>query len=131
MNLIAAEQRSTAATLGGTVGAVVALVLLVVSVVALWKLFTKAGQPGWAAIIPFYNFYVLLRIAGRPGWWLILGLIPLVNVIVSLVVSIDLARSFGRSTVFGVLGLWLFSIIGLLILGFGSSRYVGPAAARG
>lgn len=131
MDLIAAEQQSAAATVGGTVGVVVGLALLVVSIVALWRVFTKAGQPGWAAIVPFYNYYLLLRIAGRPGWWLLLGLVPVVNIVVYLVVAIDLARSFGRSELFGVFGLWLFSIIGLLILGFGSSRYLGPAAARG
>ncbi|MCW3842483.1 DUF5684 domain-containing protein [Micromonospora yasonensis] len=130
MYLIAAEQQSSAATTGMIVGALVALVLLVVSIAAMWKVFTKAGQPGWAAIIPFYNYYVLVRIAGRPGWWFLLALIPIVNVVISLVVAIDLARSYGRSEVFGVVGLWLFSVIGFLILGFGSSRYQGPAAAR-
>lgn len=48
-------------------------------IIAMWRIFTKAGQPGWAAIIPFYNIYVLMKVVGRPGWWLILFLIPLVN----------------------------------------------------
>ena len=115
----------SAATSITLVGLIVALLLIV----AAWRLFTKAGQPGWAAIIPFYNIYVLLKIVGRPGWWLILLLIPFVNVIVLLVVSIDLAKSFGKVTGFGVVGLWLFSLIGYLILGFGDAQYRGPAAA--
>jgi hypothetical protein len=101
------------------------LVIAVVSIVAMWKVYAKAGQPGWAAIIPFYNIYVLLKIVGRPGWWLLLFLIPLVNIIISLVVSIDLAKAFGKSEVFGVIALWFFSIIGYLMLGFGDAQYKG------
>lgn len=101
------------------------LVVAVIFVIGLWKVFVKAGRPGWAAIVPFYNTYTLLKIAGRPGWWLILYFIPIVNFVVALVVALDIAKVFGRSAVFGVLGLWLFSIIGYLMLGFGSSQYVG------
>lgn len=101
------------------------LVIIVVAVIALWKVFVKAGQPGWAAIIPFYNIYILLKVAGRPGWWLILFLIPFANIIVGLFVAIDIANNFGKSPVFGVIGLWLFSIIGYLILGFDDSKYIG------
>ena len=101
------------------------LVLAVVGIVAMWKVYTKANQPGWASIIPIYNIYVLLKIAGRPGWWVLLFLIPFVNIIVSLLVSIDVARAFGKSDVFGVIGLWLFSFIGYLILAFGDAQYKG------
>jgi hypothetical protein len=94
-------------------------------VVSLWTVFQKADQPGWAAIIPFYNLYVLLKTAGRHGWWLILYFVPLVNIIVHLIVSIDLAKSFDRGTLYGF-GLWLLPIVFLPILGFGSARYVGP-----
>ena len=62
-----------------------------------WKVFTKAGQPGWAILIPFYNTYVLLKIVGRPGWWLVLMFIPLVNIVIAIIVAIDLAKSFGKS----------------------------------
>ena len=121
--------------LGGALAAMsgmfllVCLAITVVFIIGFWKTFTKAGQPGWASIIPIYNVYVLLKIAGRPGWWLLLLLIPLVNLIVSIVVSIDIARAFGQSAVFGVLLLFLLSGIGYLILGFGNYRYVGPVAA--
>lgn len=107
----------------------VQLAIVVVIVVGFWKVFTKAGEPGWAAIIPIYNLYVLLKIAGRPWWWLILMFIPIVNLIITVVVSVDVAKSFGRSTLFGI-GLWLLSPIFYCILGFGSAQYQGPAASR-
>ncbi len=104
-------------------------VVLVLALAGLWKMFTKAGKPGWAAIVPFYNLYVWLKIAGRPGWWLILFFIPILNIIMALVVALDLAKAFGKSPVFGVVGLWLFSVVGYLILGFGKATYVGPNAS--
>ena len=104
------------------------LVISIIAIIALWRIFSKAGEAGWKAIIPIYNYYVLLKIVGRPGWWLLLLLIPFVNIIVYLLVSVDLAKSFGKSEVFGVVAIWLFSIIGYMILGFGESKYVGPAS---
>lgn len=101
------------------------LIVAVIGIVAAWKVYAKAGKPGWAAIIPIYNVYVLLKIVGRPGWWLILFLIPFVNFVVSIIVAIDLAKAFGKSTAFGVVGLWLFSLIGYLILAFGDATYQG------
>ncbi|MDT8912640.1 DUF5684 domain-containing protein [Amycolatopsis sp. PS_44_ISF1] len=104
------------------------LLFLILMIIALWRVFTKAGRPGWAAIIPIYNVYVLLKIAGRSGWWLLLLLIPLVNLIVAIIVSLDVARAFGKGGLFGFFGLFLFSVIGYLILAFGSARYTRPAA---
>jgi hypothetical protein len=103
------------------------LVLIVLFVAGLWKVFTKAGQPGWAAIIPIVNMYFMCKVAGRPGWWLILMFIPIVGFIITAIVSIDIAKSFGRGTGFGV-GLWLLGVIFYPILGFGSAEYQGPAA---
>ena len=111
------------------------LLIFVVVIVALWRVFTKAGKPGWAAIIPIYNVWVLAEIAGKPGWWgLVISfapIIPLVGVVVSLVMSlllsIELAKKFGKSTAFGVVGLWIFSLIGYLILAFGDAKYEGVA----
>lgn len=103
----------------------VALVVILVTLVAMWRVFQKAKKPGWAAIIPIYNVYVGLKIIGRPAWWILLYLIPLVNIIVQIVVAIDTAKAFGKSTTFGVLGLWLFSFIGFMILGFGDAKYKG------
>jgi hypothetical protein len=97
----------------------------------MWKVFEKAGQPGWACIVPFYNCYILLKIAGRPGWWLILMLIPLVNIAIFLLVAIDIAKAFGQGAGFGVVLLFLLSGVGYLVLGFGNYRYLGPPAAIG
>jgi hypothetical protein len=108
---------------------IVWLAIVVICIIGIWKVFAKAGQPGWASLVPFYNAYIMLKIAGRPGWWLVLFLIPLVNIVVGLIVAIDIAKSFGQSALFGVILLFFLSGIGYLILGFGSYRYVGPAAA--
>ena len=102
----------------------VALAVLVTA--AWWKVFRKAGKPGWAAIVPIYNMIVLLEVAGRPLWWIFLFLIPLVNIGIAIVVNIDLARSFGKTTAFGV-GLALLGVVFYPILGFGDARYQGPA----
>lgn len=106
---------------------VIWLAVAVVAIIAMWKIFVKAGQEGWKAIIPIYNIYVLLKIVGRPDWWLLLYFIPVANFVVAILVCIDLARSFGKSDVFGVVGLFIFSLIGLCMLGFGKDKYIGPS----
>src|SRR5262249_12523236 len=103
------------------------LAFMILMIAACWKIFTKAGQPGWAAIIPIYNWYILCKIVGRPGWWVILLLIPFVNFIVGIILCIDLAKSFGKGVGFGI-GLILLGVIFFPILGFGSAQYQGPAA---
>lgn len=97
-----------------------AVVLLMVA--SLWKVFVKAGEPGWAAIVPIYNIFVLLKIAGKPAWWIVLMLIPFVNFIVFIIVCIALAERFGKGAGFGV-GLGLLGIIFFPILGFGDATY--------
>lgn len=106
------------------------ITIIIFYTVSVWKIYTKAGKPGWAVLIPFYNLYVLLKIIKRPSWWIILFLIPYVNIAMSLVVSIDLALSFGRTSVFGIFGLFFFSFIGYPILGFGGDKYTGPTAKK-
>lgn len=103
----------------------VTLPLVILFIAGMWKVFTKAGKPGWASIIPIYNTIVLLEIAGKPAWWFLLLLIPGVNIVIAIMVAIDLARNFGKGTGFGV-GLALLPFIFYLILGFGDARY-GPA----
>ena len=93
-------------------------------VVCMWKIFTKAGQPGWAALVPIYNMIVLLQIAGRPLWWIILLLIPFVNFIILILVMIDVAKAFGKGTGFGI-GLALLGFIFFPILAFGNAQYQG------
>lgn len=112
---------SVAAVFGGL--GILWLALIVFFVVVYWKIFTKAGKPGWMAIIPIVNLYGMIKIAKLPGWLIFLYLIPVVNVIVSLVVIIKLCEAFGKSVLFGVLTIF-FGIITLPILAFGSSEYI-------
>jgi hypothetical protein len=117
---------------GDLIGAVfllLAVAIFVVMILGIWKMFVKAGQPGWAAIIPIYNLYILLKIVGRPWWWMILLLIPFVNFVLSIFVYNDLAKSFGRGVLFTV-GLIFLAPIFFCVLGFGSDKYIGPAAAK-
>jgi hypothetical protein len=106
---------------------IVWLLVVVLMVAAMWKVFTKAGQPGWAAIIPIVNIYFLCKVAGRPGWWVILTFIPLVNLIIWIVLCVDVAKNFGKGAGFGI-GLALLGFIFFPILGFGSAQYQGQAA---
>lgn len=100
----------------------------IISLIASWKIYVKAGQPGWAVLVPIYNIYVLLEIVGRPWWWLLLLIIPGVNFVIAIILTFDLAASFGKSTGFGF-GLLFLSFIFTLILAFGDAQYTGPAAA--
>jgi hypothetical protein len=106
------------------------VVIYAIAVIPYWVIFTKAGQPGWPALIPIYNTYIQLKIIGRPGWWLILLLIPFVNIVIFIIITNDLSKSFGHGVGF-TLGLIFLSIIFLYILAFGSSTYRGPAGAPG
>jgi len=105
---------------------IVAMAFVLLLIICLWKIFTKAGKEGWAAIIPFFNYYVMLQIVGRPGWWLLLYLIPCVNIIVHIMVTIDLAKSFGKDTGFA-LGMIFLPFIFYPILAFGDATYKGPS----
>jgi hypothetical protein len=105
---------------------IVYVVLLAVMIASMWKVFTKAGEPGWAAIVPIYNLIVMLKIAGKPTWWVILFLIPCVGVVASIMVSISIAKSFGKDAGFG-LGMAFLGFIFYPILAFGDARYQGPA----
>lgn len=105
-------------------------IIFLLVVIGLWRIFEKADQPGWAAIIPIYNLYIVLKIIGRPWWWLLLMLIPFVNIVISIIVAIDLAKSFGKDAAYGIILLWLFSVIGYIVLGFSDAQYMGPAAAQ-
>ena len=112
----------------GAIGGLIWLAFMVLMVASAWKIFDKAGEPGWAAIIPIYNAVVLLKIVGRPIWWLILMLIPIVGVIVSLIVIVDLAKSF-RQGIGYALGLMFLPFIFMPMLAFGDASYAGPSAA--
>ena len=101
------------------------LVFYALIIVANWKIFTKAGKPGWASIIPFYNLYVLFEIAGMNGWLFLLLCLPIVNIVMMILLYINLAKAFGKGTGF-IIGLIFLPNIFTLILAFGSSQYQGP-----
>jgi hypothetical protein len=103
----------------------ISLVIGLIALVAQWRIYQKAGRPGWAAIVPIYNFYVLLKIVGKPGWWLLLMLIPGVNIVFAIWTTNMLSKSFGKDVGF-TLGLLFLPFIFYPILGFGSAKYEGP-----
>lgn len=106
------------------------LIVGIISIIGMWKVFEKAGKPGWAAIIPIYNVIVLLEIVGKPVWWIILFLIPCVNIIFGIWTLNLLSKSFGQSEGFTV-GLILLGFVFYPLLGFGNYQYLGPAGAEG
>lgn len=107
------------------------LVVLITAVMIIggWKMFEKAGEAGWKSIIPFYNSYVYFRIAGRNGWGFLLLMVPFVNIVVGIMVSMDIAKHFGKSEVYGIFAVWLLPFIGVLDLGLGDATYVGTKHA--
>ena len=128
---MSAEEAGIIALLFGAL-LIPSLILIAIYVIANWKIFEKAGQPGWAAIIPIYNIIVMLDVQGRPKWWVIWYLIPVVNYVSALVMFIiqclDYAKRFGKDGGF-VAGLLLLNPIFLLILAFGSAQYQGVSTA--
>jgi len=89
---------------------------------ASWKIFTKAGHAGWKCLIPIYGAVVFMRIVGRPGWWVLLMIIPVVNLFLSLALCIDLARAFGKGGAYAA-GLAFLTPIFLLMLAYGDAEY--------
>jgi hypothetical protein len=107
------------------------LAVIVVVIAGFWKVFEKAGKPGWAAIVPIYNMWVMAEIAGKEGWFGLLCLIPLVGIVFMIIIMIGVAQAFGKGVGYG-LGLCFLSFIFWPMLGFGSDRYLGaPTAPRG
>ena len=129
-SLLAQVEYSTEGKPPSPFSMIVGLLIALLLIIAMWKVFTKAGQPGWASIIPIYNLYIWCKIVGRPGWWIILMLIPFVNFVICIILCIDMAKSFGKGAGFGI-GLALLGIIFWPILGFGSAQYQGPSASSG
>jgi hypothetical protein len=101
------------------------LALVVLIIAGFWKMFEKAAQPGWAAIIPIYNTYIMCKIGGKPGWWVLLMLIPIVNIVYAVWLANMISKSFGKDEGFTV-GLVLLGFIFYPILGFGTATYLGP-----
>ena len=105
------------------------LIIIAVAVLVLvswWKIFVKAGKPGWAAIVPFYNMYCMYSISFGNGWLFLLGFVPCVNIVVQIIMYVKLSQAFGKSGGYAV-GLIFLPVIFLPMLGFGDADYVGPA----
>jgi hypothetical protein len=115
------------------------LVLVIVGLlilVGMWKTFEKAGQPGWAAIVPFYNLVVMFRIGGQSGWFALSYLLNFIPIIGSLAFfgilvwnHVNISKRFGQGVGFAI-GLVLLAPIFWLILGFGSAQYVAEQPAQ-
>ena len=112
----------------GVVGTLIYLVIMVAIIAGMWKVFVKAGKPGWACIVPIYNIIVLLEIAGKPLWWIVLLIIPIVNLVILILVALEIAKAFGKGTGFG-LGLAFLGPIFYPILGFSDATYTKPPTA--
>lgn len=110
-------------------GVIIYLGFIVLMIASLWTIFSKAGKPGWAAIIPIYNYVVMLEIIKKPIWWIVLMLIPIVNIIVGIIICIQLAKVFGKSTGFGI-GILLLGFIFLPMLAFGDATYNAEQAGE-
>lgn len=102
------------------------LAVTVLLIVAMWKIFTKAGKPGWAAIVPIYNLVVLIQVAGKPLWFIALFFIPIANIVAMILIYVGLAKQFGKGGGFAA-GLIFLPFIFFPILGFGSASYTAPA----
>ena len=106
------------------------LAVLVLYIVSMWKIFVKAGKPGWAILIPFYNILVELEILGRPWWFLLLMIfIPIADFVIGIILMFDMARVFGKSIGFGF-GLLFLSFIFIPILAYSDAIFIGPIAVQ-
>ena len=112
------------------VGVIIFFVVLmfaieIIVIVSMWKLYAKAGKPGWASIVPVYNLLVFFQIIGKPWWWLFLFIIPILNFIWIIWAWNLMAKSFGKPAGYTV-GIIFLGFIFIPMLGLGSSQYIGP-----
>lgn len=105
----------------------IGLVIYVIVVVALWRVFSKAGWPGILAIIPIVNMFILVKIAGYSAWLGLLYFVPIANLVLAIIVAIKVGERFGKGGAFSFFLLFLFPFIGYLILGFGDASYTKRA----
>ena len=106
------------------------MIFIIISVYAgMYRVFEKAGIVGWKCFIPIYNTLLILWLVGKPEWWLLVLLIPFVNIIIVVTIHIELAERFSQGRLFGV-GLVFLPFIFYPILGFGSAKYYPPGTGR-
>ena len=122
------EVSSSGGVVGGLVGMVIMLAFIGVMVASMWKVFAKAGQPGWASIVPIYNLVTMLKIAGLPAWYLVLFCVPIANFYALYATTAGMAKNFGKSSGFGF-GLLFLGFIFFPLLAFSDARYMGETAA--
>ena len=135
-NQEAAAQFGALLSLIAGFGMILVAGIVVVTLIGMWKVFTKAGEPGWAVLVPIYNLIVLLRIAGLPWYWVFapfVAIVPILGWIAYMVwivwVHHRISTRFGQGVGFTI-GLTLLGPIFWLILGFGSSKYVAEQPAQ-
>ena len=109
---------------------IIYLAILVFLIASIWKIYVKAGQPGWAAIVPIYNLIVLCKIIGKPTWWVVLVFIPIVNYVILIMMIHGLSKSFGKGAGYTV-GLLFLGIIFYPMLAFGDAQYIGAGGDAG
>jgi len=98
------------------------LAIIIVAIAAQWKVFEKAGQPGWACLIPIYNIYIMTQIGKKPGWWVLMLLVPIANIVFAIMIIHSISEKFGKDAGFTV-GLVLLGIVFWPILAFGDATY--------
>ena len=106
----------------------ISLVMAAVMLISQWKLYTKAGQPGWKCLIPIYNSWVLNEIAGYQGYYVLFAFIPLVGsffmMLMMVLVYMSLAEKFGKSKAWGIVMLLLLTPVGIPVLGLSDNTYI-------
>lgn len=102
------------------------LAICILMFVSLWKIYEKAGKPGWAALIPFYNIIIELEIIGKPWWWLLMLFIPIANIVFTIMIALELGKRFGKDGTWSFFLLVLLSFIGYPILAFSDNTYTAP-----
>ncbi len=107
----------------GILPIIIILAIIVLLVASLWKVFEKAGKPGWAAIVPIYGNIVMAEVARKPWYWGLLSLLPYIGWVWGIMIAYNIAKNFGKGTGFTV-GLVLLPIIFYPILGFGDAQYI-------
>ena len=125
MDSVVQNAREQISQTTSTEGLIVSIIIYALLVIAMWKIYEKAGEAGWKSVIPVLNLYMFFKIACGSGWKFILILIPFVNIFVTLIINWKLVKAFGKG-----LGMYILSLlsppIALLIIGFGKSKYHGP-----
>jgi len=119
------EEGSGPGILGGIMGLgflVVWCAVVLVIIAAMWVTFTKAGEPGWACLVPIYNMVVMCKIAGKPWWWILLMIIPFVNFVIIIMLFIAFAKNFGKGAGFGI-GLAFLGFIFFPMLAWGDAKF--------